>query len=134
MHDVVGWRCAVCGARTELTEPMPWRCPNSTLTDRHHVLQATSTRLAPPDETATSDNPFIRHDRRLAWAAAAAARGMTDAARAALVDGLDDRFGHRRLEGGLGRLPPGVVDLEGAEDHRDRHHDNRRTDTTRPRE
>lgn len=90
MHDVVGWRCAVCGARTALTEPMPWRCPKSTLTDRHHVLQAISTRLAPTDEPAASANPFIRHDRRLAWAAAAAARGMTGSARAALVRELDD--------------------------------------------
>ena len=90
MHDVVGWRCAVCGARTELTAPMPWRCRNSTLTDRHHVLQATSTRLGPDDLAIASPNPFIRHDRRLAWAAAAAARGMTDAARAALVVELDE--------------------------------------------
>jgi len=89
MHDVVGWRCAVCGTRVELTEPTPWRCPNSTLSDRHHLLQAISTPVGIGDATTRSSNPFIRHDRRLAWAAAAAARGMTDAARAALVSELD---------------------------------------------
>ncbi|MCH9838039.1 PLP-dependent lyase/thiolase [bacterium] len=90
MHEVTGWRCAVCGARTALTERMPWRCPKSTLMDRHHVLQAISAQLEPTDELAASPNPFIRHDRRLAWAAAAAARGMTDSARTSLVSEFDD--------------------------------------------
>jgi threonine synthase len=90
VHSVVGWRCAVCGARVALTEPMPWRCPNSTVRDRHHVLQAISADVGPGDEPVASPNPLIRHDHRLAWAAAAAARGMTTAARSALVHELDD--------------------------------------------
>ncbi|MFK7917147.1 MAG: PLP-dependent lyase/thiolase [Ilumatobacter sp.] len=94
MHHVLGWQCAVCGARVGLEHPTPWRCPNSTATDRHHVLQATLTPAAarsadPAGDAISSSHPFIRHDRRLAWSAAAAARGMTDAARAALVSELD---------------------------------------------
>lgn len=68
---------------------MPWRCPNSSITDRHHVLRAieVGTAAAPSIE---HPNPFVRFDQRLAWASAAAARGMTNAARAALVTELDD--------------------------------------------
>jgi threonine dehydratase len=90
MHEVVGWRCAVCGTHVALSEPMPWRCPKSTLLDRHHVLQATSVSLGDRAAPAVSPNPFVRHDRRLAWAAAAAGRGMTADARSALVGELDD--------------------------------------------
>ncbi len=89
MHDVVGWRCAVCGARVDLIEPAPWRCPNSTLRDRHHLLQAISASTPDTGGVAASPNPFLRHEHRLAWAAAAAARGMTAAARSALVVELD---------------------------------------------
>jgi threonine dehydratase len=90
MHDVVGWRCAVCGGQTGLEDPHPWRCVNSSLNDRHHLLQAISTRVGRGGDSVAADNPFIRYDRRLAWAAAAAARGMTAAARAALVRELDE--------------------------------------------
>ena len=65
---------------------MPWRCPNSTLADRHHVLQATSTRRGV--------RPSRRLRRRTRSSATIVAwrgpprrlrTGMTDAARAALV-------------------------------------------------
>ena len=88
-HDVVGWRCRVCGTDVELADPTPWRCPRSTRTDRHHVLQA----LEYVDDSlagSSDGHPFADHDRRFAWAAAAAAHGMTDVARRALVLELDD--------------------------------------------
>lgn len=88
MHAVLGWQCAVCGERVDLLHSTPWRCPNSTVSDRHHVLHATSVSSAVELESGSS-HPFVRHDHRLAWAAAAAARGMTDAARNALVHELD---------------------------------------------
>lgn len=89
MHDVLGWECAVCATKVDLLNAMPWRCPNSSITDRHHVLHAiTASNTAGP--TGSHPNPFVRFDQRLAWAAAAAARGMTSAARAALVTELDD--------------------------------------------
>lgn len=89
MHDVVGWACAVCGAKVDLTHPTPWRCPNSTTSDRHHVLQAMSLGQGVADERVGGAHPFVANDQRLAWAAAAAARGMTTAARHALVAELD---------------------------------------------
>jgi threonine synthase len=95
MHDVVGWRCAVCRAAVDITHPTPWRCPNSTDADRHHVLQAVRVRsgVGPTD----AHHPFVRYDSQLAWAASAAARGLTTAARAALVAELDDAI--RRVDG-----------------------------------
>ena len=35
---VTGWRCAVCDTTVAIATPFPWRCPNSTDADRHHVL------------------------------------------------------------------------------------------------
>lgn len=92
---VEGWVCRVCSARVELTDLTPWRCPNSTLSDRHHVLHAIRARVgvAPgitSDDGATSAHPFIAADHRLAWAAAADARGLDHGARDALVTELDD--------------------------------------------
>jgi threonine synthase len=92
MHAVFGWECAVCAAKVDLLEPMPWRCPNSSPTDRHHVLQMLQTGDASVVSPGPleSTNPFARFDHRLAWSARAAARGMTSAARAALVVELDE--------------------------------------------
>jgi threonine synthase len=89
-HEVLGWRCAVCGTQVELTEPQPWRCPRATFTDRHHVLHQIDSPTGGKVAVAVDDpNPFVRFDHRLAWAAAAAARGMTTPARLALVHQLD---------------------------------------------
>jgi len=91
MHTVVGWQCAVCGARRDLTDTAPWRCPNSTLADRHHVLAMVQTSIGGAGVSWDgSGHPFVANDQRLAWASVAAAHGMTDAARAALVRELDD--------------------------------------------
>ena len=81
-------RCAA--RRRDLLDPAPWRCPNSTLDDRHHLL----TMVQPSTGGAASawdgsGHPFVENDRRLAWASIAAAHGMRDAARTALVHELD---------------------------------------------
>jgi threonine dehydratase len=73
---------------------MPWRCPNSSAVDRHHVLHidraATSDRDGDRDGDVVDDpNPFVRYDRRFAWAAHAARHGLDRAARRELVDHLD---------------------------------------------
>lgn len=81
----------MCGASRDLTDPAPWRCPNATGPDRHHVLHVVQSGAV--GHTATWDgsgHPFVENDQRLAWAAVAAAHGMTDGARAALVHELDD--------------------------------------------
>ena len=88
--NVIGWRCAVCGAEVPIAAVHPWRCPRSTDDDRHHVLQVVS---AGPLEPAIDDpNPFIAYDGRLAWAAFANAHGMDREARASLVRELDDQI------------------------------------------
>jgi hypothetical protein len=40
-----GWECAVCGATRDIDDPLPFRCPNSAPTDRHHVLRLRSREL-----------------------------------------------------------------------------------------
>jgi len=106
MTSVTGWRCAVCHASVEIAEPFPWRCPNSTATDRHHVLQIVSGEVSDQDvERARLNehtNSFARFDRDLAWASYAAANGMDRDTRSALVAGLDVAV---RAVAGVGFVP-----------------------------
>ena len=108
---VTGWRCAVCGATVDIATPFPWRCPNSTDTDRHHVLTIVNADPAPspdpsPDQSADrlgsrdasrTDrveaplvvSSLIAHDDDLAWAAFAEANGLDRDARIQLVEQTD---------------------------------------------
>ncbi len=95
--ESIGWECAVCGARCDIAVPLPFRCPNATADDRHHVL-----RLRSREHGATSGaqhrhendaTPFVRYDLRFAWAAFAAANGMRADARRSLVETADDAIG-----------------------------------------
>jgi threonine dehydratase len=87
--NAIGWRCATCGAELAIAQACPWRCPNATATDRHHVLEIVR-RLAPlrPSE---DPNPFVAFNRELAWQAFAMANGMTPEACVVLVRQLDER-------------------------------------------
>jgi len=96
---VIGWRCAVCAAEVDIATSFPWRCPNATAGDRRHVLHLVngadvgvgfepgSTLV---DEPVSDNNPYLRHDADLAWAAHADANGIDVAARQRLVTELDD--------------------------------------------
>ncbi|MEM9745465.1 MAG: PLP-dependent lyase/thiolase [Actinomycetota bacterium] len=88
-HDVVGWRCAVSGAVVPIEAVDPWRSPRSTADDRRYVLLPIEA-LGAPSPARDDAHPFRRWEPRSAWAAAAAAHGMTDAARLALVSELDE--------------------------------------------
>jgi threonine dehydratase len=88
---VTGWHCPSCGASVDIATPLPWRCPNSTAHDRRHVLQlVTDPDVAVAVVDEPGGNPYLAHDRDLAWAAYAAAHGMDAAQRRHLVTGLDD--------------------------------------------
>ncbi len=87
MALAAGWSCAVCGASVDIAQPLSWRCPNATDSDRHHVLQLVQ-GLAPLRGT-DDPNPFVAFRRYLAWDSFAAANGMTEAARTALVRQID---------------------------------------------
>ncbi len=84
-----GWRCAVCGATVDIAEPLVWRCPNSVGDDRHHSLELV--QASPPLRPTEHANPYLAFRRHLAWDGFAAALGLTDAAREAIVRDLDDR-------------------------------------------
>jgi threonine synthase len=103
----IGWVCAVCGAARPIDESSPWRCPNSTPDDHRHVLQIV-TGTASVQNTAentgknavgdtigfgmaslATESPFVSFERDMAWAAYAAAHGMSEDARRSMVDELD---------------------------------------------
>jgi threonine synthase len=80
---VVAWRCAVCARTVDIATPYPFRCPNATETDRHHVLHPLAAGEAPP--SLDDPNPFVAYGPCLAWWAFARANGMTETACVALA-------------------------------------------------
>jgi len=101
----------------DIATPFPWRCPNSTSSDRHHVLAIVNADVSPVDAlyqgvngyempvaqaTDPTANPFMSHDSQLAWAAYADANGIDAAARREMVEELDDAV---RRVAGVGFVP-----------------------------
>ena len=86
---VEGFRCLVCGAEVGIATAQPWRCPNATSADRHHVLDIV--RRPGPFESVEDQQPLVRFGGELAWQAFALANGMTVDAAHALVHQLDER-------------------------------------------
>lgn len=84
-----GWICSVCGTQVDIGDACVWRCPGATGDDRHHALRLVQS-IAPLRSTG-EDNPFLGFRRYLAWDGFAAARGLTEDARRALVVDLDAR-------------------------------------------
>jgi threonine synthase len=87
--SLVGWRCPVCGATLDIATPLPWRCPNASAVDRHHVLQLARRgegvcRLDDP-------NPFVAYGAELAWQAFALCNGLTKDGCHVLTRQLDER-------------------------------------------
>jgi threonine dehydratase len=83
-----GWVCAVCDAHVDIAEPFSWRCPNATPGDRHHAMQLV--QAIAPLRGDEDPNPFVAFRRFLAWDSFAAAHGLTDAARTAMVRRIDE--------------------------------------------
>ena len=85
--SAAGWSCAVCGTHVDISAPLVWRCPRATDSDPHHALQLVQgiTPLRPTDDA----NPFVAFQRYLAWDSFAAANGMTEGARTAMLQQLD---------------------------------------------
>ncbi len=88
---IAGWQCQVCGAQTDIAQPFTWRCPNAVGGDRHHA-PALIQSIAPL-RAADDVNPFLAYRRYLAVDSFAAANGMTDAARGALIAASDAAIG-----------------------------------------
>jgi threonine dehydratase len=87
---IVGYRCAVCGARVDVATPFPWRCPNATATDPYHVLHLADDGVVP--DAIDDPNPFVRYGPRLAWWSFARAHGMSDHDCAELTRSVADGF------------------------------------------
>ncbi|MCB9394693.1 MAG: PLP-dependent lyase/thiolase [Acidimicrobiaceae bacterium] len=88
LPTVAGWRCPVCGAHVDIASPLQWRCPRAG-DGRHHTLELV-TAAAPLRPTGDAD-PFVAFRHHLAWDAYAAALGLTDDARQAIVRDLDTK-------------------------------------------
>ncbi|MEP7045464.1 MAG: PLP-dependent lyase/thiolase [Ilumatobacteraceae bacterium] len=82
-----GWSCAVCGRHVDIAEPLVWKCPNATEVDSHHALQLV--QGAGRSVGGDDPNPFVAYRPYLAWDSFAAAHGMTEGARIAMVRQLD---------------------------------------------
>jgi threonine synthase len=82
---IVGYRCAACGHLVDIATPWAWRCPNSSRTDRHHVLRLMGVHRRPP----LGSHPLLDAGANLAWLSFARAHGMTDAACEALAADID---------------------------------------------
>jgi threonine dehydratase len=82
-----GLRCAACGTKVSIDTALSWRCPNAQAMDRHHVLHIDAPIA--PLRAVEHPNPFASFRSYLAWDAFAAAHGLDDAARVALIEELD---------------------------------------------
>ena len=128
MHEpfTAGMTCSVCGAYVDIATPLSWRCPNWSADDPHHAMrfvhgdEPVVDAIAGPDDGRTGravGGPYERFRRWLAWDSFAAANGMTESARAALVDELDAPLGfsltpfarHDALSDALGFATSGGV-------------------------
>lgn len=85
---VTGLECSVCGAHVSIGTPLSWRCPNSTPTDRRHVLRFTS--VLEPFRPATDPNPFLAYRRWLAVDAFGDSIGLPDAVRVRIISEVND--------------------------------------------
>ena len=87
MGFVTGLTCSVCGATVPISRPLSWRCPNSSASDRRHVLSFDA-RIA-PFRPVRDANPFVAYRRALAVDAFGEAVGIDDADREAIIVELD---------------------------------------------
>lgn len=88
MSDVVtGLVCAVCGTRVAIGTPLSWVCPQSTPTDKHHVLHFESDVV--PFRPTEDLNPFLAYREYLAVDAFGHAIGLSDADRIDVISSLD---------------------------------------------
>ena len=82
-------RCASCGATVPIDRALSWRCPNSSASDRRHVLLIDSEPVDGEFVPDPSDNPFVAFRRMLAWDAFAAAAGLADTERRDFIERTD---------------------------------------------
>jgi threonine synthase len=77
----------VCGAHVDIAAPLVWRCPSASASDPHHALRLV--QGIAPLRGGDDANPFVAFRQFLAWDSFAAANGMTDDARTAMIRQLD---------------------------------------------
>lgn len=86
---MTGMQCSVCGATVDISTPLSFVCPNSSPSDRHHVLRFLSDVV--PFRPIEDPNPFLAFRHYLAVDAFGAANGISDADRASIIRELNDQ-------------------------------------------
>jgi len=106
---IVAYRCAVCDAVVDVRTPFPWRCPNATHADPHHVLHLVE--AGEHGDEIDDPNPFVRFGPRMAWWAFARANGMSEDDCIELTRRVASRFEVTPLRRSpeLSELTPGEV-------------------------
>ncbi|MCU1503638.1 MAG: hypothetical protein JWM12_2992 [Ilumatobacteraceae bacterium] len=92
-----GLVCAVCGAHVDIATPCAWSCPNATATDRRHALAFVHNDAAV--QRLAGASPFVAFRPHLAWDSFAAANGMSELARNALVAELEGQIAAHAVGG-----------------------------------
>lgn len=82
---IVGYRCAACGHLVDIATPWPWRCPNSSINDRHHVLRLMGVHRRP----IATDHPLLLGAENLAWLSFARAHKVSQSALDRMVHEID---------------------------------------------
>lgn len=86
---VTGMQCSVCGASVDIATPLSFVCPNSSPSDRHHVLRFLSDVV--PFRPIDDPNPFISFRHYLAVDAFGAANGLNDEERESIIRELNEQ-------------------------------------------
>jgi threonine synthase len=73
---ITGHRCAVCAATLPVDHALPWKCPNASPADQHHVLHLVDDGRG---WVIDHPNPIVRYGPRSAWWAFAHANGLDEA-------------------------------------------------------
>ena len=86
---VTGMQCSVCNAIVDIKTPLSFVCPNSSPTDRHHVLRFISDVV--PFRPFDDANPFLAFRHYLAVDAFGASNGLSDGERESIIRELNEK-------------------------------------------
>lgn len=84
---VTGLECSVCGAAVSINQPLSWRCPNSSDSNRRHVLRFNSALV--PFRPDNNENPFLAYRRWLAVDSFGEAIGLSEESRVRIIQNLN---------------------------------------------
>lgn len=109
---VTGLECSVCAANVPINQPLTWRCPHSSDSDRHHVLRFTSALV--PFRPTDDVNPFLAYRQWLAVDAFGESLGLSEESRVRIITSLNSAIAD---VGGVGFHRTPLVRADALSDH-----------------